>query len=609
MRAIFFKEYKLKVTPGGWLCWAALASLLVAFVLLELSLLGRRSMMIDDVIHIPSGYSYLKTHDFRLNEEHPPFIKALSAIGLEHVHPELPLDSEGWSKAEEAGDPDDGTNDFCGDFFHRNADKFEQIIYWGRVPVVLVPVLLAFAVWAFTRSLFGDRTAILSVLFLLGEPNVIANSTFVQDDLAAALAVFCFVLALRWFLQKPALVRAILLGLALAFGLLVKHSLAVLVPITIALLIAHAVWRKFKYKEHFCRFAGFALIILGCCYFVFIAGYAFDISFIDDDEAVFISEWFNLTGGAADSFQTLLVHLPILLPKYYLYGMDMVVNDVRNGRLAFLFGQVSEQGWWYYFPAAFVLKTTIPFLLLTISGITWTVWEVARKRLLNSLYFILPPLIYLGLCMTSHLNIGVRHIIPVFPFFAIMGANAVSTFLNIARPKKWHPSRVLIWLLVASIGLTVIMTFPDYTTYFSPLAGGPTNGWRVLSDSNVETGQDVKSLAAFLKEHGENQIEGLFVGSGYIEYYGVHNCEIPCNRDQDNQADETADDDNTDVNEGQADEPDAQERSTNYIAIGGYYLEEINLTPEQKAIIDPYRSAQPEAEIGNAIFVFRKKRD
>ena len=592
-----------------WLYRIALVVILAGFVLLDLSLLSRRSMMVDDTIHIPSGYSYLKTHDFRLNEEHPPFIKVLSAIGLERVQPELPLDSEGWSSAEEPGDPNDGTDTFCGEFFHRNADKFEQIIYWGRVPLVIVPLLLAIVVWAFARSLFGDFAAILSVFFLLSEPNIIANSTFVQDDVASALAVFCYAVALRLFLQKSAFFSALLLGLAIAFGLLVKHSLVVLVPITIALLLTHALWRRFKYKEHLCRYIGLALVILGCAYFVFIAGYAFDASFIDDDEAVFISEWANATGGSADSFQNVLVHLPILLPKYYMWGMDMVVNDVRNGRPAFLFGHVSQTGWWYYFPAAFALKTTISFLLLSISGVAWTVWLTVRKRWLDGLYLLLPSLGYLGLSMTSHLNIGVRHIIPVFPFFAVMGAAAVSTFLSVERFKRWKLSKILIGLLIASIIFTAIATFPNYTTHFSPLAGGPTNGWRLLSDSNVETGQDVKDLAAYIKSRGENQVEGLFVGSGYIEYYGVESCAIPCGDDQDNDVEETDDSGSAEASDEQTNEPNKPDKQANYIAIGAWYLEEINLTPEQKAVIDPYRLMRPEAVINNAIFVFRKKSD
>src|SRR5690242_19317953 len=123
--------------------------MMLIFILLELSLLDRRSMMVDDTIHIPSGYSYLKTHDFRLNEEQPPFIKALSAIGTQHVQPELPLESQGWTQAAEPGDPDDGTNTFCGDFFHRNADRFQQINYWARLPVIVIPVILAVVIWAF----------------------------------------------------------------------------------------------------------------------------------------------------------------------------------------------------------------------------------------------------------------------------------------------------------------------------------------------------------------------------------------------------------------------------------------------------------------------------
>ena len=581
-----------------------LVFLLAAFIVLQLSLLDRRSMMVDDTIHIPSGYSYLKTHDFRLNEEHPPFIKVLSAIGLEHVQPELPLDSDGWSQAEEPGDPNDGTDTFCGDFFHRNADKFEQIIYWARFPVIFVPVVLAIVVWLFTRTLFGDLAAVLSVFFLLSEPNVIANSTFVQDDLASALAVFCFVLALRAYFMRPVFVRALVLGVAVAFGLLVKHSLVVMVPVTILLLVVHAIWRRAKHKEHFCRYIGLGLIALACAHFIFIAGYGFDVSFIDDDEAAFISEWLKLDWS--DPFQNVLVHIPILLPKYYLYGMDLVMNDVQNGRPAFLLGDVSKTGWWYYFPVAFALKTTVPFLLLTVSGIVWTCWAIVKRRWIDGLYLVVPPLGYMALSMTSHLDIGVRHIMPVFPFFAVMGAAAVTAFLNIKTLRNSRFSTFTVCLLVAWIIAIAVATFPYYTTYFSPLAGGPKNGWRLLSDSNVETGQDVKELAAFLKERGENQVEGLFVGSGYIEYYGVENCDIPCTSDTDNDSDEASDNDDSGESDDQSLEPDSTETPVKYTAIGAWYLEEIDLTPEQKTVIDQYRLAKPEAAIGNAIFVFRK---
>ncbi|HEY2866028.1 MAG TPA: hypothetical protein VGJ02_02955, partial [Pyrinomonadaceae bacterium] len=356
--------------------------------------------------------------------------------------------------------------------------------------------------------------------------------------------------------------------------------------------------------EHLCRYLGFALIILACAYIVFLAGYGFDASFIDDDEAVFISEWFNATDNWSDSFQNLVVHLPIVLPKYYMWGMDMVVNDVRNGRPAFLMGRVSDNGWWYYFPAAFALKTTIPFLLLSVSGIFWTVWKTIKTRWFDGLYLLVPSLGYLCLSMASHLDIGVRHIMPVFPFFAVMGGAAVAAFLNVERFKRWHASLILVGILAAWIIVIDAAAFPNYTTYFSPIAGGPSNGWRQLSDSNVETGQDVKDLAAFMKARGVSQIEGLLVGSGYIEYYGVENCDIPCDSNRDADAEDDSDDDST--NEA-GDVPDNKDQPINYVAIGGWYLEEIDLTPEQKAVIDQYRNDPPEAIINNAIFVFRKK--
>jgi len=596
------KDIQFKDIPRAWLYLVTLVVILAAFIILQLSLLGRRSMMVDDTIHIPSGYSYLKTHDFRLNEEHPPFIKALSAIGTEHVQPELPLDSEGWTNAAEPGDPDDGTDTFCGDFFHRNADRFQQIIYWARLPVIFVPIVLTVVLWAFARSLFGDLAAILSVFFFLSEPNVIANSNFVQDDISSALALVLFAAAIRAYFNKPIFVRAILLGLAIAFGLLVKHSLIVFVPVAIVLLLVHALWRRLRHKEHFCRYLGFALIILGVAYIVFLAGYAFDASFIDDDEAVFISEWFYVTGDWSDWFQNILVHLTIVLPKYYLWGMDLVVNDVRNGRPAFLLGEVSQTGWWYYFPAAFVLKTTIIFLVLSVAGVCWMVWKIVRQRWLDGLYLLVPSLGYLGFSMMSHLNIGVRHIMPVFPFFAMMGGASVAALLNVERFKRRH-TLILVGILAVWIIVIDAAIFPNYTTYFSPIAGGPSNGWRVLSDSNVETGQDVKDLAAFMKARGVSQIEGLFVGSGYIEYYGVENCDIPCDSSEDDSSDDDTDDDATKTTGGIS---ESNDQPINYVAIGGWYLEEINLIPEQKAVIDQYRNEQPEAVINGSIFVFRK---
>lgn len=591
----------IRALPKVWLMRTALVAMLLVFTVIVLSLLRQKSMMVDDSLHIPSGYSYVVTGDYRLNQEHPPFIKLLSGLGLSLVRPELPLDAKSWQMAAQPGDPEDGTDRFEEDFFQRNASKYEQILFWGRAPVVIIPLLLALSVWAFAKELFGEMAALLAVFLLLSEPNIIANATFVQDDLASALAVFLFVITLRSYFKKPSFKCAFNLGFTTGLALLVKHSLVVLVPVCLVLLLAHACWQKLRHKQHLCRFLSLGLVVICCFYIILIAGYSFHVDWIDDDEAQFISEWFHLSGNAADSFQTMLLHLPLLLPKYFLYGLDQVVNDVRFGRPAYLFGQVSKLGWWYYFPVAFALKTSLTFLAVTLAGLLWTLWNILKKRWKDGLYLLIPALLYLGMCMMSHLNIGLRHLIPVFPFFAVMGAGALTAFARNVRLRRWRLAQVVTAVVVLWSALLVFIVYPNYATYFSPLAGGTANGWKLLSDSNVETGQEVKALAEYLKQHGANKVTGLFVASEFLSFYGIEGCDLPCDEDDNDDTGDDNDDEDTQPQEVLKPRSDAPK----YVAIGAWYYLEIDVTPEQKAAIDPFRQMQPEAMVGNSIFVFR----
>jgi hypothetical protein len=237
--------------------------------------------------------------------------------------------------------------------------------------------------------------------------------------------------------------------------------------------------------------------------------------------------------------------------------------------------------------------------------------------------------------MNSHMNIGVRNIMPVFPLFAVMGAAAISRLWSFnIRPSgstdpfaapplakrrasgspsdsfpglrgyaavrtilQFVPVAILLWATVL-----VVITYPNYLTYFSPHAGGTSNGWKLLSDSNAETGQEVKNLADFLKKHGETKINGLFMGSGYIEFYGIEECDLPCKPDEEN---DEQDSDHANEQDEVDQSPDPEDRPPAYVAIGAWYLQEVDVTPEQKAAIDPYRSMKPEAVVGNSIFVFR----
>jgi hypothetical protein len=159
----------------------------------SLLLIREKAPFIDDSIHIPAGYSYLLTHDFRLNQEHPPLIKLLSGLGVWATHARFPFDSPGWQQAATPRDPEDGMQKIAGAFFQMNADKFAQIVLYAKLPMLLIPLLLLLLVWWFTRQLFGSVAALIATLLTATEPNIIGIGFRSYNEILArtSLARMC----------------------------------------------------------------------------------------------------------------------------------------------------------------------------------------------------------------------------------------------------------------------------------------------------------------------------------------------------------------------------------------------------------------------------------
>ena len=571
---------------------ALLTGMLLAFFVVSLVLLSQKGLFIDDSMHMPAGYSYLLTHDYRLNQEHPPLIKLLSGLGLWELRPYFPFESPGWQQAATPGDPEDGMVRIEEAFFESNAKQFERIAFYGRLPVLVIPLVLLLAAWWFTRQLFGPIPALIAVFLLATEPNIIGNAIVVQNDVAAALALVLFVIAVKKFVTDARVTGAFALGGALGSALVTKYSLVVLVPVSCAIVIACVMWRLIRKRSSLSAIVLSPFVVFVTAYLILIAFYAFHIDRIDANESSKIASWFYLSGQTADAFKRFLMWLPPLLPRYFVSGIDMVVQDSRDGRPAFLLGQISDTGWWYYFPVAFALKTTIPFLLASIGGFVWAVYQVLRRKCYATLYVLLPGVCYLVLTMTSHLNIGVRHLLPMFPFAAIAGAGFTSAVIECGVNRSRRLGVALAAVALVPGLVIAVSAFPNYLTYFSPLAGGSARGWQTLSDSNVETGQEVKTLARYLNDHGENRVTGIMVGGEFLRFYGIQADDFPG----------WYDDEDADEDAGEGTEP----IKTEYVAIGAWYLSEIDLSDKQKEIIDRYRQQKPEMMVGNSIFVFRR---
>ena len=211
-----------------------------------------------------------------------------------------------------------------------------------------------------------------------------------------------------------------------------------------------------------------------------------------------------------------------VLPEAWIWGLQHFLVHAES-RPAFLMGEHSETGWWYYFPATFAMKTPLPLLLLFVAGLV-TARRTAASRRPEAL-LLLPLAVFVALSMSRSINIGHRHLLPVYPFVLVI-AGRVAALAFRPDKRRWPPALAVgalcLWQAVATAG-----AFPHYLAYFNELAGGPSNGWRLLADSNVDWGQGLKGLRQWMARSGVTRLKLAYFGTADVKYYGVNADRLP----------------------------------------------------------------------------------
>jgi len=242
----------------------------------------------------------------------------------------------------------------------------------------------------------------------------------------------------------------------------------------------------------------------------------------------------------------------------YVKGILAILDFSAEGRPAYLLGQ-NGQGWWYYFPVAFAVKTplaTLAALLLAtgkaLRGCGSTDARCAigmalstdarststdarstsamstacvRGGVADDLWLLIPPVIYFLASMTSSLNIGYRHLLPVLPFVAVHIGRLASGPLFVSLPSRFRIHSILSMTLVAWLALGTLMIYPHFLAYFNSVGGGPEDGWRVLVDSNIDWGQDLKGLRSWMEREEVEHVRLSWFGSARPEAYGI-SCDL-----------------------------------------------------------------------------------
>ncbi|MCP4359059.1 MAG: phospholipid carrier-dependent glycosyltransferase [Chloroflexi bacterium] len=434
----------------------------------------RKSAAFDEEYHVAAGYAYLKTGDFRMSLSHPPLINALSALPLlfrDDVN--LPTGHPSWSE-------NDYFN-FADVFLWQAQEDPQSVLEWARWPVIFLGAILTAAIFWWAREMAGIGAGWIAFILAVFDPNLIANSRLVTTDLGLTCFLFLTIWRLWHWLKRPSLTNLILTGLLAGLTMSAKFTGLLVWPMIIGVVV---LWRLETYPEQNRRIGDWGLDrrnlqslisnLLIMSLFAFLALWAvfrFDIS----------------------PYPGTNIPLPASFYPYSLW--DTFVGIEQQPKTSFLLGQTSARGWWYYFPVALLVKTSLPLLILTAVG---TFTFIKQSGWCKASILWLPSLLFMLLAMSGRITIGYRHILPVVPFLIMLAAQIGRLEIRDWRLDRHNlqsliPNLIIITLLAWHL-TTTIQLFPHQEAFFNELARGPAFRGRVLVDSNIDWGQDLIAL-------------------------------------------------------------------------------------------------------------------
>jgi 4-amino-4-deoxy-L-arabinose transferase-like glycosyltransferase len=535
---------------------------LMLIVMLGLSFAEMRgdSQTMDEVSHLPAGYSYVTQKDMRINPEHPPLIKDMAGLSVwlwskvSGTHINFPSNIKAWKEEINS------QWDYGFAFMYGSSNNADKMLFYGRLPMLLILLLLGFYVFKWSKELFGNKGALLALFLFAFSPTFIAHGHLVTTDVAAAAAVFISLYYFIRWLKIPTAKNLIIAGIIFGLALLAKFSTFLLAPLFVFLAI---IWLILKREEGWgagiWRYIGGLILIMIIGVAVIYPVYLYhtwnypishqvnDIDFILNPYA---SGKYSVPFGACKKLSPItcaaevtewMASKPVLRPwAQYSFGFLMVFQRATGGNTTYFLGEVSNNGWKDYFPIVYAIKEPLAMHILTILALITALYSIAKagaknifSRLGNWLENHIAEFgmigflaIYWITSLSSNLNIGVRHLLPTFPLVYVLVSEQISKWFKPRNQTngitKSHEKTsfatlkraggTLVLVLFAWQAYSVISVYPNFLSYFNELVGGPANAYKYVVDSNLDWGQDMKRLANWTAENNINAI--------YVDYFG-----------------------------------------------------------------------------------------
>jgi 4-amino-4-deoxy-L-arabinose transferase-like glycosyltransferase len=561
------------------------ALLLVLMAVNLVTVVSQKSITTDEIVLIPAAYAYFESGDTQLVHEHPPLVKLLAGLPLALFAPPLKM------LPAEGGAPPRTIAQMAtrvGRLWEDNHAAVEGVSFVARLPMIALTLALGVLVYAFARELFGARAALLAVALFSLEPTVLAHGRVVQTDIAAAFGYLLLCRAVyRYALLAQTWRRALWIGVAAAVAILSKFSMLLVAPL-VAAVFAVLLWRaRREGRERVLTVAAHAALVALTVLFLIHAAYLFKRSPLLDTDAQWIASNFEANPGLMSNAARVLSRV---LPTDFVLGIFWQIAHNERGHPASLLGMYSDTGWWYYYPVAFALKTTLPFLLLSLAALAWGAHRAVRRGERPFLVALVPFAVYTGFVLMSRIDIGVRYYLPAYMLLFVAGGALLDQLFKARR----RAGLVIALALLAWMCVEAVRAYPDHMPYMNQLASGQPR-WHYLSDSNVEWGDDVRALAAYLRARGETRVRAAALAADHmLPCYGVENLNL--------------------IRLSAAPLP-----PTRYVAIGASFLNGSTVPPgmsvggrqlteaERVNLFDAYRRRTPEAIFGNSIYLFREQ--
>jgi 4-amino-4-deoxy-L-arabinose transferase-like glycosyltransferase len=544
----------------------ACAFFLVTFYVVSWSAWLGKCATCDEPLHLMGAWVQTHYDDFRCNPEDPPLWKyfAVAGMGDDQV---VVRRGEYWDGM--LSDIPGPAYRFAREAFYQTPENNpDKILRAARARMLLLGVVLGAGIAWWAWRLAGPLAAVVATAAFSFDPNFLAHSLLVKNDVAITL-ILLFLMAAIWLVgERATLVRCISVLLLVGIALTTKFSGILAFPmLAIALLLRVMIakpWPIMRWtvssrlgRAGLAAAILFASIVVGyvsiwACYGFRFGPTAnpaeqFDLMsrasalvkltaanemmvkenpvptrFTASQTERWISQWHpSATVRIIKAWNRLRI-----LPQPWLYGF-LYTYATSLARREFLCGEIRADGWWYYFPLAMIFKTPVATLVgFALAALVWI--GAVRRRVFQPDWWAVSaaavaPVFYMIVAMHSNLNIGLRHIFPVYPFlFIFIGVMA-------ARAARSRPrlTRAALGLLFAGLLVETFCAYPNFIPFFNVAVGGPRAGLGLLSDSNIDWGQDVPLIVQWQQEHSDRQLFLSQFAGADPRYYGLKYIEMP----------------------------------------------------------------------------------